>query len=287
MISLTSKVLILIFLFSSMFAIGLQTDFKDFSLLLQKKLLLLKSIIANFIVVPLVGILIIKIFSFSQTVSLAFIILALTPGGLSAIQFGSKIKGESAYAGFTVLLLSLLAIFISPVLMTFFIPKSVVLAIPYLELFVFLLVFMLLPIVLGVLIHHKIALIANKLSKLFSLLGTLAFVLMIVLTLAVRKVSISAHALEIIIVMLFFIFIMMLIGWLMGGPERKTRQVLAIITSMRNVALCLVVAMETAPQAKVITPLVALGALMVFPNMLFTLFSIIRDKFLKKKTSVV
>lgn len=265
-----------------MLSIGLQVNFSDISLLLQRKFLLLKSFVANFIIVPAIGIVMAKIFPFSPEVSLAFIALALTPGGLSAIQFGSKIKGESAYIGFIVLMLSILAVFISPFLISFFLPKGVVLIIPYLEILLFLVVFLLLPLIIGIIIHHKLTESTHKISKFFALLGTIAFVTMIILTLGVRRTAISAHMLEIVLIMLLFIFLTMLVGWLMGGPERKTRQVLTIVTSMRNIAICLAIAMETIPDAKVITPLVALGALMIFPNMLFTVFTAIRNRKIDK-----
>jgi BASS family bile acid:Na+ symporter len=282
MISLTSKILILIFLSASMLSIGLQVHFKDFSLLLKRKLLLLKSLAANFIIVPIVGIVITMIFPLPPEVSLAFIVLALTPGGLSALQFGTKIKGESAYIGFIVLILSVLAAFISPYLISFFLPKGIVLVIPYWRMLLFLTVFLFLPMLLGILVQYRVAEFAYKISKLFAWLGTIAFVAMIIFTLETRREAISAHALQIVLIMLLFIFLTMLIGWLMGGPERKDRQALTIITSMRNVAICLVIAMETMPQAKVITPLVALSALMVFPNMLFTLFAVFWGKFMIK-----
>lgn len=278
MISLTSKILILIFLSASMLSIGLQVNFKDFSLLLKRKVLLLKSLVANFIIVPVIGIVMVKIFPLPAEVGLAFVALALTPGGLSALQFGTKIKGESAYISFMVLMLSVLAAFISPYLISFFLPKGVVLVIPYCRMLLFLTVFLFLPILLGILVKYKLSEFADKMSKISALLGTVAFVAMIVLTLGVRRAAISAYMLEIILIMLLFIFFTMLIGWVMGGPKRKDRQVLTIVTSMRNVAICLVIAMETMPQAKVITPLVALSALMVFPNMLFTIFAIFRNR---------
>ena len=145
MFSLFAKALSLIFIFSSMLSIGLQVDCNVFSFFIKEKILILKSIIANFIIVPIIGISIAKIFPLTPEVSLAFIALALTPGGLSAIQFGSKIKGEFVYIGFIVLTLSVLAIFISPFLITLFLPKNITLVIPYWEMLRFLGVFFIVP----------------------------------------------------------------------------------------------------------------------------------------------
>jgi len=278
MISLPARVLIFIFLFSSMFSIGLHVGFKDVSLFLKRKLLLLKSLLANFIIIPVVGILLATLFPLPPSVSLAIIILAVTPGGLSAIQFISKIKGEATYAGFIVFLVSVLAIFISPWLITLFLPNGIELIIPHQKILLVLTVFLLMPLIVGIVIQHKIPAIANKVAIFFTLAGACAFVGMIILTLGLRKTALAMHNRETIGVMLLFILLAMFIGWLMGGPERKDRQVLAIVSSMRNVALCLAIAMESMPAAKVVTPIVAFGALMIFPNLLFTIFANIWNK---------
>ena len=131
---------------------------------------------------------------------------------------------------------------------------------------------------LGMLSRYKFALASHKSSKFFALLGTIAFVTMIVITLGERQEAISTHASQIIFTMLLFIILTMFVGWFMGGPKKKTRQVLTIVTSTRNAAICLAIAMKTMPEAKLITPLIALSALMIFPNMLFTLFSAIKNR---------
>ncbi len=273
-----SKSMMFVFLFASMLGIGLQLDFKDIPGVFKAKWLLIKSLGANFIVIPVIGILLAKTIPMPPEVALAFIVLALAPGGLSSIQFISKIHGESAYAGCIVFLLSVLSVFISPLLISFFLPKDIELIIPYWRVFGVLLISIFLPLLLGILLHHKHKLIATKLVKPVVLLGTLAFFGVILLTLSLRKLAMSAHTIEITGVMLLFIILSMLVGWLMGGPRRGARQVLAIVSSVRNVALCLVMAIETVPNAKVITPLVALGALMILPNMIFTVFIMIRRK---------
>ena len=78
--------------------------------------------------------------------------------------------------------------------------------------------------------------------------------------------------------MLLFIVLSMAAGWYMGGPTKETRPVLATVTGMRNVALCLLIALKTFPDPAVQTPLVAFSALMVPPSMLYTLYWVIRSK---------
>jgi len=177
-----------------------------------------------------------------------------------------------------IVIFSILAAFISPILISFFLPQTITLVVPYLNIILFFILFLLLPIILGIMIKKLIASLAKRLSNIFALIGTVAFAAMIVETLSTRRLAISQQNLIIMLIMLLFILLTMLIGWMMGGPNKKDRQALTIITSMRNLAICLAIAVKTMPEAKVIIPLIALGALMVFPNMLFTVFLLLRNR---------
>jgi BASS family bile acid:Na+ symporter len=70
----------------------------------------------------------------------------------------------------------------------------------------------------------------------------------------------------------------MIIGWFLGGPQRDNRRILATGTSMRNVALCAVIAIESFPGTKVDIALVAFSALMVTPNSFLALYDNYREK---------
>lgn len=67
----------------------------------------------------------------------------------------------------------------------------------------------------------------------------------------------------------------MIIGWFMGGPQNDTRGVLATVTSMRNVALCLLIVMKSFSGRGMEVPLVAFSALMIPSNLIFTLVSLV------------
>ena len=88
-----------------------------------------------------------------------------------------------------------------------------------------------------------------------------------------------------VIVMLILILVSMVIGWLLGGPEKGTRQILTTGTSFRNAPLCLLIAMKSFPDTNVVVAVVAFTALMVPPNMLFTVYHNIKNKQSKKALS--
>jgi BASS family bile acid:Na+ symporter len=78
--------------------------------------------------------------------------------------------------------------------------------------------------------------------------------------------------------MVVFVLASMSIGWLLGGPYAETRRVLASASSMRNAALCLLIANHDFPSTDVPATVLAFSALMVPPNLLLTLYALIRKR---------
>jgi BASS family bile acid:Na+ symporter len=273
-----SRILTFAFLITSMFSVGLLATTKDLRALLASKGLLFRSLLANFVVAPAIGIALVKILPLKPDAATALLILACTPGGVSALQFTTKVKGEKFFAGGSAFLLSLLAVFLSPVLLTLALPGDVSVVVPYSRALIFIVVFLLLPLVAGMFIGSRAERQAEKLSKLFSIASVVLFIAVGLILRAERKEAMNAIGKEALLCMLLFIVLTMVTGWLMAGRSKEARPVLATVTSMRNVALCLLIALKTFPDPAVQTPLVAFSALMIPPNMLLSLFWAVRSK---------
>lgn len=278
-----SKTLLFAFLITSMLGVGMQSTMKDLRSLLASKGLLFRALLANFVVVPIIGIVLVKVLPLKPEAATALLILACTPGGISALQFTTKVKGEKFFAGSIGFLMSFLAVLISPVLLTLTVPGDASIIIPYGRALLFVVVCLLLPLVAGMLVCNRAERLAGKLSKLFSLASVIFFVAILLLRRSDRSEAMNAVGKEALLYMLLFIVLSMVVGWLMAGRPKEARPVLATVTSMRNVALGLLIALKTFPDPAVQTPLVAFSALMVPPNMLMTLYWTIRSK--KKASS--
>ncbi len=267
-----SRTLMFAFLITSMLSVGMTATMKDLRSLLASRGLLFRSLIANFVVVPIIGIVLVKVLPLKPEAATALLILACTPGGLSALQFTTKVKGEKFFAGSSAFLLSLLAVFLSPLLLTLVLPGDTSIVVPYGRALIFIVVFLLLPLVAGMLVGGRMERQAEKLSKLFGIVSVVLFIAVMLLLKGDRKEAMNAIGKEALLYMLLFIVLTMVAGWLMAGRPKEARPVLATVTSMRNVALCLLIALKTFPDPAVQTPLVAFSALMVPPNMLLALF---------------
>ena len=279
-----SKIFLYLFLVTSMLGIGLQTSAGDMRSLLDSKGVLLRLLVANFIVVPAIGIAMAKLMNFPPDTATAMILLACTPGGISAVQFTSKVKTSLAFAGGSAVTLSFLSMIVSPFLLMFVLP-SVSTGIPYARVFLNIAVFLLLPLVFGMLVRFKGAKSADRLTKPFALIGTISFIVLIILIMDERKQAMNAIGARVLISMLAFILLSMALGWFLGGPSRETRQISATASSMRFVALCLVIALNSFPSPEIYAPLIAFSALMIPPNLIFTLFYMVQKKLKSKKST--
>jgi bile acid:Na+ symporter, BASS family len=107
---------------------------------------------------------------------------------------------------------------------------------------------------------------------------TVSFVAVIILTMQAKKGAMGEIDGRLVAALLLLVIGSMIIGWLLGGAERGARRVMATSTSMRNAALCIMLAVMGFPERNVDMSLLAFMALMVPPNMLFTLYHAIKEK---------
>ena len=283
-IDLLARVLTLLFLITAMLSVGLQATTGDLHSLLRSKGLLLRSLIANFVAVPIAGIVLAMTLPLKPEAADAILLLACTPGGISALQFTTKIKDASLFAASNAFLLSFVAVFLSPVLLKIVLPGNISVDIPYGRASLFAVVFLLLPLVAGSLLRSRWEHMAKKLSKLCSILSAVIFVIVLMLIMDRRKEAMKSVGITALLCMLLFIIISMAVGWFMGGPARETRPVLATVTGMRHVALSVLIAMNAFPNPAVHACLWAFSALMVPPSMLLTVYMVIESKKLVRQS---
>jgi BASS family bile acid:Na+ symporter len=283
-----TRTLFYVFLVTSMLGLGMKVRKDEILAVFRTKGWLVRSLVANFIIIPALGVLAARTIPMKPENALALILLACAPGGLSALQFLTKAKDEKtlAHAGATAFLFTFLSIFISPALIAVSLPQRMPIATPYGGAILLLAVFMLLPLVLGTLIHDMAEATSRKLAGPIALIGTLAFVGVIIKTQALSKLAKAEVGKPALAGIIVFILLSMLIGWILGGPRRETRPLLATASSMRNAALGLAIAVRSFPDSGAVTPLVAFVSLMIPANLLLTLLSQMAAKRRAKKAAM-
>jgi BASS family bile acid:Na+ symporter len=204
---------------------------------------------------------------------------------MSTVQFTGKVKGEAHVAGAVMCLLSLLSLIISPMLLQLILPATVRLVVPYGDAMLYIVLFMLLPLLAGMLLLDKVSAVAQKLFKPLSLVGLVTFLTFMVITGSFRQAATGEIGTVAVGALLLFFVVCMLVGWFFGGPTRNLRQILATATSMRNAALCVAIVESSLPSHIMLVPLISFSLLMVPTNMLFTIFFVVQDKMKARKAA--
>lgn len=273
-----TKNIALVFLITTMVAIGLKVTVDELGTALTNRSLMARSLLVNIVIAPLLGLLLVKIVPMSPDAAAGILLLAAAPGGLNAIQFTSKSKDALCYAASLLFVLTLLAVMLSPFIAALMLPIETHLSLPYGKVFKFLLLYLFLPLIAGLAVHRLSNRFANLLSKPVTLCGTIAFVAVVVRMMALRKEAMAALGKGELAAMVCFIVLMMIIAWFSGGPSLETRRILATATSMRNAGLCFIIAANGFPETDVIVTVIAFSGLMIPPNMLLTVYSIIKER---------
>jgi BASS family bile acid:Na+ symporter len=266
------------FVITAMLSIGLRSGVAELRALIRSRGFLARALVANFVLVPLLAFALARAFPLSPEAAGALMLLACVPGGLSTIHFTAEVEGQETIAEALFICLTLVAVVVSPWVVRLVMPATANLDFPHGRALAFFVISILLPICVGVVLHDRSTRLAPRLSKLLSWASLALFVAFEISTHGLRKEALNGVGWPAVTAMVLFVLASMAVGWLLGGPHRHGRQVLASVTSMRNAVVCLIIARYSALGAAVVTPLIAFSLLMVTPNTLFTILNAVWNR---------
>jgi BASS family bile acid:Na+ symporter len=267
------KILAYLFVVVYMLSIPLETPRGEIVATLQDFRLMGYALLTNLIIIPVLGVILARALDLPLEMRTGFLMLALAPGGLFALQFARVSQGNRVLAVGLLVVLTLVAIVATPVLISLLFPPSEAGKMPFAWLMLLLLLLAVVPLLVGRAWQQRAPAAAPKLGR---LLGLLSIVLFIIATLAAGKYkmpTLKSIGLGGIVAIIALIFCAWVVGWLLGGPEISNRKVLAIGTSMRNVGVCYAIAAHYFPGTDVIAPILAFSGISIPMNMLFALIT--------------
>jgi len=267
-------------IFSLMFAIGVNRSFQQLTSLFRKPELLLRSLLAVIVLVPLVVGLLLWVFDLSPAVATGLAVLAAAPGAPLTTKRTEMAGGDPTYSAGLQLTLALLAVVVTPLILHFFYtlfelatervsPFEVARQVAQVTF---------LPVMIGLLIQRFAPRLAEVMGKPVRMLANVLFivlfaVLIIFLVLSPdfrMMLNLGGLATAAIIIM---VGSSLAIGHLLGGPSREQRSVLAIASIARNVGLALFIAELSEYGQSFIPTLLTymiLGALLAVPYSLWS-----------------
>jgi predicted Na+-dependent transporter len=263
-----------------MFSVPLETTqgeiighFKDFNLMGR-------ALLVNFVIIPILGVIILRFFDLPPEIRTGFLLLAIAPGGLLALQFARVSKGNRVFAVAILLAFCLLAILITPLLVYLLFPREGAGRLPFGRLTMMLLLLIVAPLIIGRALQKFIPGHAPRLGLWLGRFSIVIFIVAAMMAGRYKSPAIKLMGSEGIAAIVVLILGAWAVGWLLGGPEVRNRKVLAISSSMRNVGVCVLIASNYFSGTDVSIPLLAFSGIMIPMNMVFAVVAgrILRGK---------
>ena len=232
------------FVVTSIAAMGLNLTVKEILDPWKKKWLLSISLITNFVVIPLFTLLILYVIPLDTDLATGLIIVAAAAGAPSLPKAMDIIGGNVAYAiGLTIVLI-LVTIFYMPLMLPFLIEGV---SIDQSSTALYLVIFMLIPLIITMALRSEKPTLAQRLYPILDRASNFSIIaVLFIYTIGLFTSDFSVKASTLLgltgtLVAILFILGSFGIGYILGGPELRNREVLAFGTGFRNISAALVV----------------------------------------------
>lgn len=238
-----------VMIFSLMLAIGINHSSQQLTSLWRQPALLIRSLLAVVVLVPIVVFLLLRLFDLPPAVATGLAVLAAAPGAPMMTKRTQMAGGDPTYAASLQLTLALLAVIITPLTLAVFYalfdlitervtPVKVVLQVGEVTF---------LPVIIGLLIQYFAPGIAQRVDKpvqVFANVLFLIFVLLLIVVLVIApdlrgRLHIGGPAITAIVIM---VAVSLAAGHILGGPSQAQRSVLAVGCIARNAGLAFFIA---------------------------------------------
>jgi BASS family bile acid:Na+ symporter len=254
-----------------MFSIGLRVTGGQLLGILQNRGLFVRTLIANCVLIPALGFLLVHLFPLTPEASIGILLLAAIPGTPIALQFNRKATSRLAFAAAMTFVLSVVSLAIAPIMIEVM-PQIVERSQrPILQLLTDITLYIGLPLWAGRWAARRVPKLALRLVTPLNIVASIAFLTLMFETRIVRKEAFAAiKGGGAVLAMAILLLVSMAIGWFIGGPDPDSRRVVATTTGMRSVIVVLYVARSCFPGTNVFMVPIVYLSLMVPTNLVFT-----------------
>lgn len=253
----------LAFVVSSMLAVGVSLTVGQIVDPLRNGKLVSLSLLANFVLMPVVALTIARLLRLDQPLGIALLLLGAAAGAPFLPKLAGIAKGNLAFAVGLMVLLMVLTVAYMPLVLPMLLEGV---SVDPMKIARSLVLLMLLPLGAGLALNARFERVAEKLRAPLNRISSLSLVLLIVLLLVtnIRNV-ISLFGTRGILASILFLLAGVAIGWVLGGPGLGTKGVLSLGTAQRNIAAALVVGGKNFddPQVLVMVVVVAVVGLLI------------------------
>ncbi len=231
---------ILIYIVSTMLSMGLSFFPKEFIEPLKDKKLILKSLAANFILLPIITYIILFLIPLQPGLAIGLVLMAAGAGSPFMLKLVQFIKADMAFAVGLMLILSIVTLIYMPLVLSFLLPGV---SVNPTSIAISLLILIFVPLVSGTALKWRYSNIAETIKPVFNQISNIFIFVVVILYLGLNYQDfLAVFGTGAIVAAITFILAAFLIGYFLGGPSQNTKTVLGMGTAIRNSSAAFVVA---------------------------------------------
>jgi BASS family bile acid:Na+ symporter len=266
LLSRALPIVMLVFVVSSMLAVGLSLTVSQIVAPLRNVRLVALALLANFVLMPLGALALARVLRLDPALGAGLLVLGTAGGAPFLPKLAGLARGNMAFAVGLMVLLMVLTVGYMPLVLPLLLEGVSVDAAKIARSLVLL---MLVPLAVGLAVKARFETAATRAKPPLDRLSNLSLILLIALiTVTNFDKVLGVFGTRGILAGLLFIVLGLAVGYLLGGPEIDTRRVLALGTAQRNIAAALVVAGQNFTDPKVVVMVVVVanvGLLLLMP----------------------
>lgn len=263
----TLSVTLAVFVFVSMFNLGLDLTIRQIVDPLRDRAMLTRSLVANILIVPLLALALTLLFSMNESTQIGLLLYAGCIGSEAAPKFVQVAKGNAAFG------VAFLGIFLPITVIS--VPFALGLGFPDVHiaqgaLVLKLMAIVVLPMAVGLLIKAKRDSMAMRMSPVVHRISSALLLLVFSLVIYNNFEKFMLLQASSVFAGLLFFALAFITGYLFGGQESANRRALAIMTVTRGGSISMMIAGQAFPHDPqilvVATVMTALSVVIVVPG---------------------
>jgi len=240
MLTTLMNLFLLTFVISSMLAMGLSLTSKQIITPLKNGRLVAFALLANFVLIPLLGFGLTKLFQLETGLATGLIIASVVAGAPFLPTLAQTAKGDAPFSIGLMVLLMVTTIIYAPIVIPLAIPGATASAWSIAQPLIFSMLF---PLAIGLFVKARYEETAASLQPTFAQASNISLILMMVLILIVNgKALLGALGTMAFIVAFLFTAIAFLIGYFSGGKDAGSKSVMGLGTAQRNLSAAFAIA---------------------------------------------